>query len=206
MLLDLQNLVIKYNMNIKGVLHIGAHFGEENNVYNHLNIQNRTFFEPLSKNFETLKQNIGESFLLHQLALGNENKTVEMNVETANMGQSSSILKPILHLTQYPHIKFESTEKVQMRRLDDLDLEFEKYNFINIDVQGYELEVFKGAAKTLEKIDFIMSEINRDEVYENNAYIEDIDKFLSDLNFERVVVEWTGGTWGDALYIKNKGE
>lgn len=204
MLLDLQNLVIKYNMNIKGVLHIGAHFGEENNVYNHLNIQNRTFFEPLSKNFETLKQNIGESFLLHQLALGNENKTVEMNVETANMGQSSSILKPILHLTQYPHIKFESTEKVQMRRLDDLDLEFEKYNFINIDVQGYELEVFKGAAKTLEKIDFIMSEINRDEVYENCAKIEELIEFLKPYGFEFVEETWAGGTWGDGLFIKKQ--
>ena len=33
MLLDLEMLVKKYNMDIKGVIHIGAHFGEENNVY-----------------------------------------------------------------------------------------------------------------------------------------------------------------------------
>lgn len=204
MLLDLQNLVTKYNMTINGVIHIGAHFGEENNVYNHLNIQNRIFFEPLSKNFQTLKQNIGENFFLYQLALGNENKTIEMNVETANMGQSSSILKPVLHLTQYPHIKFESTEEVQMNRLDDLNLNLENYNFINIDVQGYELEVFKGSARTLEKIDYIMSEINRDEVYENCAKIEELVEFLSPYGFELVEETWAGGTWGDGLFIKKQ--
>lgn len=204
MLLDLPNLVSKYNMKIKGVLHIGAHFGEENNVYNHLDIKNRVFFEPLTKNFETLKQNIGESFSLFQIALGNENKNIEMNVETANMGQSSSILKPVLHLTQYPHIKFETTEQVQMRRLDDLELEFENFNFINIDVQGYELEVFKGAAKTLEKIDFIMSEINRDEVYENCARIEQLVEYLKPYGFELVEETWAGGTWGDGLFIKKE--
>ena len=31
MLLNLEMLVKKYNMDIKGVIHIGAHFGEENN-------------------------------------------------------------------------------------------------------------------------------------------------------------------------------
>ena len=41
MLLDLEMLVKKYNMDIKGVIHIGAHFGEENNVYNNLNLKNR---------------------------------------------------------------------------------------------------------------------------------------------------------------------
>jgi len=43
MLLNLENLVKKYNLSIKGIIHIGAHFGEENNVYNKLNIKNRVF-------------------------------------------------------------------------------------------------------------------------------------------------------------------
>jgi hypothetical protein len=46
-------------MKISGVLHIGAHFGEENNAYNDLGIQKRIFFEPLSSNFQVLKNNIG---------------------------------------------------------------------------------------------------------------------------------------------------
>jgi hypothetical protein len=138
------------------------------------------------------------------LALGNENKSMSMYVETANSGQSSSILKPVIHLQQYPHIKFDNTEEVEMRRLDDMDLDVQNFNFINIDVQGYELEVFKGGVKTLENIDFIMSEINRDEVYENCTKIDELTDFLSKFGFEFVEQTWDGGTWGDGFFIKNK--
>ena len=138
------------------------------------------------------------------IALGNSNSLIKMNVETANSGQSSSILNPILHLTQYPHIKFETTEEVEMRRLDDLNIDLSNFNFINIDVQGYELEVFKGAEKTLDKIDYIMSEINRDEVYENCARIEELVDFLTPYGFELVEQTWDGGTWGDGFFIKTK--
>jgi len=204
MLLNLTSLVNKYNVKIGGVLHIGAHFGEENGVYTELGIEKRIFFEPLTSNFRTLKNNIGENHTLLNFALGNENKRILMNVETANSGQSSSILNPILHLVQYPHIKFETTEEVEMKRLDDLNLDLSEFNFINIDVQGYELEVFKGAEKTLHNIDYIMSEINRDEVYQNCARIEQLIDFLSPYGFELVEQTWDGGTWGDGFFIKNK--
>jgi len=202
MLLNLNAVVNKYNMKINGVLHIGAHFGEENSAYNDLGIQKRIFFEPLSSNFKVLKNNIGENYTLMNIALGNDNKKISMNVETANSGQSSSILNPVLHLTQYPHIKFESTEEVEMKRLDDLGVDLSGFNFINIDVQGYELEVFKGAEKTLHNIDYIMSEINRDEVYQDCARIEQLIDFLSPYGFELVEQTWDGGTWGDGFFIK----
>jgi len=202
MLLNLNAIVNKYNMKINGVLHIGAHFGEENNAYNDLGIQRRIFFEPLSSNFKVLKNNIGENYTLMNIALGNDNKKISMNVETANNGQSSSILNPVLHLTQYPHIKFESTEEVEMKRLDDLGIDLLGFNFINIDVQGYELEVFKGAEKTLHNIDYIMSEINRDELYQDCTRIEQLIDFLSPYGFELVEQTWDGGTWGDGFFIK----
>jgi FkbM family methyltransferase len=204
MLLNLKSIVNKYNIKVSGVLHIGAHFGEENGVYNDLGIQKRIFFEPLPSNFRILKNNIGENYTLMNIALGNENKKISMNVETANSGQSSSILNPLLHLIQYPHIKFETTEDVDMKRLDDLDIDLSGFNFINIDVQGYELEVFRGAKKTLHNIDYIMSEINRDEVYQNCARIEQLIDFLSPYGFELVEQTWDGGTWGDGFFIKNK--
>ena len=202
MLLNLNNLVEKYGLTIKGVLHIGTHFGEESGVYDHLKIPNRIFFEPLKSNFNILKDRVSDNHQLINIALGNDNKTINMNVETANSGQSSSILNPVLHLIQYPHIKFESIEEVEMKRLDDLNINLENFNFINIDVQGYELEVFKGAVKTLENIDYIMSEINRDEVYQDCARIEQLIEFLKPYGFELVEQTWGGGTWGDGFFIK----
>jgi hypothetical protein len=69
-----------------------------------------------------------------------------------------------------------------------------------MDVQGFELEVLKGATETLKGIDYVYCEINRDEVYEGCAKIWELDAFLKD--FTRVETSWAGGSWGDAIYIK----
>ena len=201
--LKLTALAKKYGMKIEGVLHIGAHYGQENEVYDHLQIPNRVFFEPLKKNFEVLSRKIGTRYPLMNIALGNENKQILMNVEAANDGQSSSILKPAKHLKQYPHIKFDTTEEVSMCRLDDLGLDIDtKFNLLVIDVQGYELEVLKGSVNVLTKIDYIISEINRDELYENCTQLVDLKSFLSLHGFVLVEESWDGKTWGDGLFIK----
>ena len=146
MLLDFNTLKQKHDLDIKGVIHIGGHHGQEFKTYEENNIKNVMFFEPVPNTFEVLKKNIGDKAILHNLALGNENKKIEMFIETANQGQSSSILEPGIHTRQYPHITFDSKLEVDMVRLDDFIEDATDYNFINIDVQGYELEVMKGAS------------------------------------------------------------
>jgi FkbM family methyltransferase len=202
MLLNLENLINQYDLKIKGVLHIGAHFGQEYSTYENMGIKNVVFFEPVPETFNRLLENIGDKAILVNTALGNYNGFVEMNIETANQGQSSSILNPKIHLEQYPHITFNNKIQVSMNKLDDYIENHSNYNFINIDVQGYELEVLKGGSEYLKNIDYIMTEVNRDEVYENCAKVDEIDKFLLEFGFDRVETNWAGGTWGDAFYIK----
>ena len=203
MLIDLTDLVKKYNMNIKGVIHIGGHFGEEYNKYIELGINKQIWFEPLKSNFETLVENINNrNITCFNTALGNQTGKINMNVELDNKKQSSSILNPKLHLIQHPTIRFTETEEVNIDKLDNFNTDTDTYNFINIDVQGYELEVFKGANKTLKHIDYIYSEVNRDEVYENCAKVDELDKFLLNYGFSRVETNWACDIWGDALYIK----
>jgi FkbM family methyltransferase len=211
MLLDFNYLKNKYDLKIDGVLHIGAHFGEEYETYELNNIKNLIFFEPVPVTYQKLKEKLEGKAILVNTALGNSEGKITMNIETANDGQSSSILKPALHLSQYPHIKFENKIEVDITTLDnfmgslnsnDFAGEQAKYNMINIDVQGYELEVFKGAIKTLKNIDYIITEVNRDVVYQQCAFIDDLDDFLKQFGFTRVETDWAGYTWGDAFYIK----
>ena len=200
--LDFEQLVQQYQLKIKGVIHIGAHYGQEYEIYQKYQIANLVFFEPLSQNFSILKSHVGSNAKLFQKALGNENRQVKMYVETANNGMSSSILKPKKHLEQYPNIVFDRSEIVELVRLDDILEDKDQYNLITIDVQGYELEVFKGGQETLKNIDYIITEVNRDELYENCAQVEQLDEFLGNLNFQRVETLWEGETWGDAFYLK----
>lgn len=196
--------LIDNNFSIKGCIHIGAHEGQEYPIYKHYGINNLIFYEPLQDNFNNLKNKVGSEVDLRNTALGNINGEIEMNLESR--GLSSSILEPSYHLEQYPQIEFNNKELVKITRLDDESFDRSKFNFINIDVQGYELEVFKGAEKTLENIDLIISEINNKEMYKNCAMVHDIDEFLSNFGLERIVTYWQldGGTWGDGLYIKVK--
>ena len=207
MLINFTSLYNKYEMDIKGIVHIGAHYGEEIQDYVEKGIQKITLFEPLSKNFDILSQRmqkVNADIKGYQVALGSEKGTATMYL-SSNEAQSSSILKPKQHLELHPDVLFEGTEDVEVDLLDNYDLR--GANFINIDVQGYELEVFKGSTKTLNQIDYIYCEVNRDEVYEGAPMVEELDEFLGEYGFVRVETKWpeTYYTWGDALYIK-KGE
>jgi len=211
MLLNLKDIIKKYNLKIEGVLHIGAHFGEEYELYVENGIKDLIFFEPVPVTFEKLKEKLNGKAILINKALGNTEGKITMNVETTNQGQSNSILKPALHLSQYPHIKFEDTVEVEITKLDrfmNLSNSYgfmgqaPKYNMINIDVQGYELEVFKGAENTLNKIDYIFTEVNRDVVYHQCALVDELDNYLATFGFKRVETNWAGNTWGDAFYVK----
>ena len=206
MLINFSDLYKKYNMSITGIIHIGAHYGEELEEYSLNNIPSIVLFEPLSANFRVLEQRATQfnmNIIGHQVALGNVSGKVEMFL-SSNQQESSSILKPKIHLDQYPHITFNETETVTLSKLDDYN--YKDYNFINMDVQGYELEVLKGSTETLKFVDYVYCEVNRDEVYENNALVEQLDEFLKPYNLNRVETEWVGDTWGDALYIRCKNE
>ena len=199
MILDLNKLIEKYDIDLKGIIHIGAHHGKEYEVYRDLvSDDNLMFFEPIPECFEVLKQNVGGTVV--NKALGNYNGIAVLNL--ASNGQSSSLLEPALHKKQYPKITFKETIDVEIARLDDILEDKEKYNLISIDVQGYELEVFKGAVKTLEGIDYIISEVNRKELYEDCVQVDELDKFLWEFDFVRGETKWAGKSWGDAFYIK----
>ena len=202
MLLSFTALKRKYKMDIKGIIHVGGHYGEEISEYVDNGIQDILIFEPIGENFDVLServQDLNANIAGYQVALGSERGEFTMYVSD-NEKQSSSLLKPKVHLTHHPYVKFPSTETVEVHLLDDYDCD--NCNFINMDVQGFELEVLKGGTKTLEHVDYVYCEVNRDEVYENNALVEELDEFLGGYGMKRVETDWAGEIWGDALYIR----
>ena len=85
MLISFANLKQKYDMNISGVIHIGAHFGQEAKDYLDNGIAEMVFFEPLSENLKVLEENLSyvamdANVMIYPVALGNEEKEVEMYV------------------------------------------------------------------------------------------------------------------------------
>lgn len=214
MLIPIPQLISHFQINVTGVIQIGAHYGQEYQPLKESGINNFILIEPVPRHFNIIKETIqDENVLMFQTALGSETKKIEMNLsefegQDAELykGMSSSILLPKKHLEQYPHIQFKEKIEVDMTTLDTLiekeEIVTENYNMLNIDVQGYELEVLHGARNTLNHIDCVYTEVNRDEVYEGCPMVSDIDNFLMEYGFQKVAENWAGGTWGDAFYVK----
>lgn len=205
MLLDLDQLIEKYKMDIRGVIHAGGHHGQEIPMYKKLGLQREQVivFEPVPQTFKILESNCNDDATLVNLALGNECKKVTIYTEEANQGQSSSILEAGLHKIQYPHIVFNGKVEVDMVTLDswmDKVEDRKRFNFLMADIQGAELMLLQGATETLKYIDYIMLEINRAEVYIGCPMVEELDAFLATYGFKRVEDSWAGGTWGDGFY------
>jgi FkbM family methyltransferase len=206
MMLDLVSLVKKYHLLIKGVIDLGTNFFQEKEVFVSLGITDFVLVEPQKHAFEATKSRAADlpSAILFNVAVSNEKGQMRMYCNEGE-GQSSSILKPLKHLEEYPDIKFPRTEMVEVVKLDSLKFDRSKFNLLYADLQGNELQAFIGAKKTLKNIDAVYCEINFIELYEGCGLIGELDTYLSD-NFDLVRVE-TGqinNGWTDAFYVKRQ--
>ena len=57
MLINFTKLKKKYDMNIKGIIHVGAHYGEEFSEYLDNHVQIIHAFEPVMSNLKVLRKN-----------------------------------------------------------------------------------------------------------------------------------------------------
>ena len=191
---------------ITGVIHVGGFRGEELPMYRSIGVKDTFMFEPQKKLYDIIKLQTLPTETVYNVALGCDRGKMELNISHRLGGiengdrASSSLLKPKVHLIEHPEVTFTHTETVEVCVLDDYNLQA---NFMNIDVQGYELNVLKGSEKTLSNVDALVVEVNRDEVYEGCCQIDDIDNFLKQRGFHRKAVVWQSKSWGDALYARN---
>lgn len=212
MIFDLSAIEQHTGVKITGAIHVGAFLGEELSQYRGLGLTNTILFEPQKKLFDIVNSKCIIKEKVFNVALGSEEDVVGMFISdreggvSNGAGASSSILAPKKHLTEHPEVTFPSKESINVKRFDKFveenQLDVSEHNLLNVDVQGYELEVLKGMGDKLNNIQLVIAEVNRDEVYEDCPMIEEIDSYLEGFGFKRLAVEWQSESWGDALYVK----
>tara|TARA_X000000950_G_scaffold150355_1_gene185350 strand:+ start:3053 stop:3688 length:636 start_codon:yes stop_codon:yes gene_type:complete len=194
---------------IRGVIHVGAHNGSCINTYARMGIKNIILFEPNSDLVKKIKKKISIFKILNfkikleNIALGNYNGITTFNINSND--QCSSILNLGLHKEIYKDAVVLKKKKVLIKTLDTFNKReyFNGINFLNIDTQGFELNVLKGAKNILNQIDVIYCEINFDYLYKKNALAHQVDSYLEKFNFKRVyTITPYHPTWGDAIYVK----
>ena len=205
MLIKWEELVNQLNVRPKGVMHVGAHLGEEKEYYEASGMLPVYWIEAREDLVTEMRKFLlpPQHYVQHALLWRQSNVLLKMNV--ASNSQSSSILPLADHSIYYPQINYVGTIEMQTKTLDDLLDDGIECEMIVLDLQGAELEVLRGlTGKRWEKIKWIYTEIFTKELYENCAKLSEIDSFLAKKGFRRIFrrMQRDHG-WGDAIYSSN---
>lgn len=170
----------------KGVfIDIGANIGQTSlNLSKKLGTIPHTVlaFEPFPSTFNKLETNIRlnsfSSIKIFNVALGNEKKTIEMEMSCpTNSGgykispKNSSFKDQLVQVNQ--------------EKLDDYYSLEDLINFIKIDVEGYEMEVLKGAEQIIKKHKpVLVIELNDKSLINQNSSAKQVCQFIKNLGYE----------------------
>jgi FkbM family methyltransferase len=130
--------------------------------------------------------------------------TVEF--KRTNNGQSSSILEFGTHAQHYTWCVVTDSITMKTTTIDTFmaknNLNPENYDMWNFDIRGAELKALKGAENALKHAKVLYLEVNTEEVYKGCAQLSEIDAFLGERGFKRVITKMTQQGWGDAMYVR----
>jgi FkbM family methyltransferase len=201
---EINDILLSKNITINGSFHLGAHECEELDFYNKLGIKNENilWIDAIPSKVNAAI-NRGIPNVYNAVITDKNDEEIVFNI--SNNVQSSSVLDFGTHSQEHPWVVY--VDKIQAKSIT-IDTFFErnnidasKYNFWNFDIQGAELMALKGAMNSIQHVKAMYLEVNEKELYKNCGLISEIDTFLSQYNFKRVLTHMTQHGWGDALYI-----
>jgi len=205
MFFSVDELVHTFNVKPSGVLHVGAHRGEESSEYQRFGWGNVVWVEAQPDLVRELIDRLPEpENCVIEAAVWDESG-VELDFNIASNGQSSSLLDLGSHAENYPWIEYVSSLTMFTKRLDEIIPPIQFANFLNMDLQGVELKALKGLGSRINEFKWVYTEVNKSEVYKDCTLIGDLDVYLAVYGFKRISTRWViGKGWGDALYAKEK--
>lgn len=123
---------------------------------------------------------------LDKLLYSNE---VEVDFYHTNFSHCSSLYKPSQNfINRYEKLRdsFNVNQKTRYKTTTLDNLKLDGVSYIKIDTQGSELDILKGAQKTLENAIALEIEIEFDKFYEDQPLFDDVFKFMHNNGFELI--------------------
>jgi FkbM family methyltransferase len=203
MLISVRELSELFGVKPRGVLHVGAHEAEEAQDYADFGWGPTVWVEMLPEKAEALRAKFEAdpaNTVIHAACWDADGELLP--IFRADNAQSSSLLKPDLHLISHPAVTFAEGGEIRTSRLATILPKDAPIEFINFDIQGAELRALKGLGARLAEVKWAYLEVNERQLYEGCAQLEEIDSFLKEHDFERISKRMAGSTgWGDAFYM-----
>jgi FkbM family methyltransferase len=190
----------------KGVIHVGASYGQERDVYADLNLP-VIWVEAEPSVYRALKGNLvgrfSEQQALNYLVTDKDGETVDFHIACNQF--SSSILEMKGHTEIWPDIKMIETVQLPSATLPAIiekeQIDLAQFDTLILDVQGAELKVLEGAKDILKSFRFLRIETADFEIYEGCALDHQLDAFLIAYGFSRSLTwQIEGSQPGKGMY------
>ncbi len=203
MLIPPTTLTTVWNVRPRGVLHIGAHDGEEDLQYRRAGWGDVVWVEAMPDKARALEARFKNDPTRQVVtALAWDSSGEEMVFHLANNGMSSSVFEFGTHADHHPEISFEADIRLRSVRLDAVRGLPLAWDLINLDVQGAELHALRGLGTLILNARWIYTEVNQENVYAGCPLMADLDAWLNPRGFRRIDTVMTQFGWGDALYAR----
>jgi len=203
-LFSCSELQCAYHLSVNGVLHIGAHELEERGSYIQSGWSPRTWIEAnsvLVGRYSTIEGDADR--IIEATCWSDDGELLDFNIMSNT--ECSSVLGPELTSAYYPDVVITRVVRVMSSRVDSLFKGRQMPNFVNIDVQGSELQVLQGFGERLLEVDYIYCEVNSRDLYRSCSRVEQIDELLRTFGFRRIATRWVPlRHWGDAFYARSE--
>lgn len=208
MLISMKDLTTIHGVRPTSVLHLGAHLGEEARDYGDVGARHTWWVEANPALIPGLEAHLRRVLGRHRWtvlhALVGEHEGQSATLRLTNKTMSSSVLPLGTHATEHPEI-WMTGEEIAMS-VSTVDMLAARHgitaDFLNVDLQGYELAALRGAVRFLAEVQWVYTEVNEAELYVGCPLVTELDEYLGAHGFERVATEMTRHGWGDALYSR----
>jgi FkbM family methyltransferase len=196
------------NLPAKGIIHIGACTGEELQEHEDRGAEKIIWVEAnpyiYPELLENLKNSKIENYPFLVACTDKDDEMVDFNIlyDPGNKG-CSSLLYPKNHIFQM----YQETISAQTITIDSLikrnNFKYEDFQLLDIDVQGAELLVLRGAEELLKHVDYISLEVTfHSPYYYDNPFFEEILEFLNSKGFKNVENKFYESSWADGLFVR----
>jgi FkbM family methyltransferase len=201
-----RRVALMQHRRINLVLDVGANTGQFGQFLRSLGYRGRIVsFEPLSEAFAGLqKTTAGDPmWSSHNLALGDANGISTINI-SANSQASSFLPFTDRTLRIDPSLTYTGTQQATVRRLDEFLASISQPDdtvYLKIDAQGYEMKILEGASGAIDRFALIQVEASFFQVYQDEALVTDMIRFLDSLGYRVVGMEpgWEDPKTGELL-------
>ena len=203
MLISVSELALNFGCKPKIVWHLGGHSAEELSDYLRNGTKEIHWFEANPEQaliLEGILSGIPNQHLIPKAAWHTDGESLSFNITNKTM--SSSLYELDRHSEKYPDIVLTKIVNVDTITLDSYSISREVPNFINLDIQGAELDALRGASNLLGRVAYIYTEVSFLELYKDAPLADEIDSYLQSFGFKRVVTRKVPRDgWADVLYI-----